>query len=120
MEDSWQKVVGPRAEREAVRVVREEARWVDRDAPWELAVPRDETALRVRLSWRAERPRFGLSATIRYCCDGRRPRTERFDGGQPQESVSPVTGGTMQRRRQKQFRVEARVPLALPTRANEG
>jgi len=49
MGDNWQKVVGPRAEREAVRVVREEARWVDRDAPWELAVPRDETALRVRL-----------------------------------------------------------------------
>jgi putative transposase len=125
-------VVGPRAKREAVRVVREEAGFSERRACGLIGMhrgswryrwkERNEAALRARLrELAAERPRFGYrrlyiflrreraaEATLRWVVNHKRVyRLYREEGL------------AMQRRMRKRFRAEGRVPLALPTRANE-
>src|SRR5258708_13097714 len=98
------KVVGPRAEREAVRVVREESRtqratrlWVDRDAPWELAVPAKGTE-RSGVAGSAARvgspaPAIRLSPTVHFPPTRANPGRNASVAGQPQESGSAVPGG---------------------------
>src|SRR5260370_9957508 len=126
------KVVGPRAKREAVRVVREEAA-VREGGAWGLIGmhrgswryqrrERNEEALRARLrELAAERPRFGYRRLYIFL------RREKTEDGTVRWRVNHKRvyrlyreeGLAMQRRRRKRFRAEARVPLALPTRANE-
>ncbi len=127
------KVVGPRAKREAVRVVRRRSKtqratrlWADRDAPRELALPAKRTersgvAGSAASSWQPS----GRASAIGGCtfsCDGRRARMERCGGESTTSECIGCTGRkglAMQRKRRKRFRAEARVPLVLPTRANE-
>lgn len=125
-------MVGPRAEREAVRVVREEAGLSERRACGLIGMhrgswryqhrERNESALRARLrELAAERPRFGYRRLYIFL------RRERTENGALQWRVNHKRvyrlyreeGLAMQRRRRKRFRAEARVPLALPTRADE-
>ena len=125
-------MVGPQAEREAVRVVREQAGLSERHACGLIGMhrgswryrrrERDETALRARLREMAgERPRFGYR---RLCIFLRR---EENEDGELRWLVNHKRvyrlyreeGLAMRRKRRKRFRAEARVPLALPTRANE-
>jgi transposase InsO family protein len=69
----------------------------------------------------AERPRFGYRRLYVFL------RREKAEDGTLRWRVNHKRvyrlyreeGLTMQRRRRKRFRAEARVPLALPTRANE-
>jgi putative transposase len=123
-------VVGPRAKREAVRVVREEAGLSERRA-WGLIgmhrgsgrdrrKERNEGALRARLRELAgQRPRFGYRRLYIFL------RREKTEDGTLRWRVNHKRvyrlyreeGLAMQRRRRKRFRAEARVPLALPTRA---
>src|SRR5271168_2323524 len=126
------KVVGPRAEREAVRVVREEERLSERRACGLIGMhhgswryqrrERNEAALRARLRELAgERPRFGYRRLYIFL------RREKAEDGTLRWLVNHKRvyrlyreeGLAMQRKRRKKFRSEARVPLALPTRANE-
>ena len=83
---------------------------------------RNEAALRVRLrGLAAERPRFGYRRLYIFL------QRERAERGTLRWRVNHKRvyrlyreeGLAMQRRRRKRFRAEARVPLALPTRANE-
>jgi putative transposase len=82
---------------------------------------RNEGALRARLrELAAERPRFGYRRLYIFL------RREKSAGGTLRWLVnhkrvdSTVGKGlVVQRKRRKRFRAEARVPLALPTRANE-
>ncbi len=125
-------MVGPQAEREAVRVVREEAGLSERHAcglvgmhrgSWRYrGRGRNDAALRARLREMAgERPRFGYRRLYNFL------RRERTEEGEPRWLVNHKRvyrlyreeGLAMPRRRHKRFRAEARVPLALPTRANE-
>jgi len=125
-------VVGPRAKREAVRVVREEARLSERRACGLIGMhrgswryrrkERNEAALRARLRELAgERPRFGYRRLYIFL------RREKTADGTLRWLVNHKRvyrlyreeGLAMQRRKRKKFRSEARVPLALPTRANE-
>lgn len=125
-------MVGPQAEREAVRVVREEARLSERHAcgligmhrgSWRYR-PREraDAELRTRLrELAAERPRFGYRRLHIFL--GR----ERTESGEPRWRVNHKRvyrlyreeGLAMQRRKRKRFRAEARVPLVLPRAANE-
>ncbi|HEY3616286.1 MAG TPA: IS3 family transposase [Candidatus Sulfotelmatobacter sp.] len=126
------KVVGPRAEREAVRVVREEAGLSERHACGLIGMhrgswryqrrERNEAGLRARLRELAvERPRFGYRRLYIFL------RREKSEDGALRWLVNHKRvyrlyreeGLAMQRKRRKRFRAEARVPLALPTRANE-
>jgi|GEM_PF-165495 len=126
------KVVGPQAEREAVRVVREEAGLSERHAcgligmhrgSWRYRPrERDDAALRTRLRELAgERPRFGYRRLHIFL--GR----ERTESGEPRWRVNHKRvyrlyreeGLAMRQRKRKRFRAEARVPLALPKSANE-
>src|SRR5712692_5058473 len=66
------KVVGPRAEREAVRVVREEARLSERRACGLIGMHRG--------SWQPS-ARDSAIGGCTFSYGGRRPRTERFGGG---------------------------------------
>ena len=83
---------------------------------------RNEAALRARLrELAAARPRFGYRRLYIFL---RREKTE--DGAlrwrvnhKKVYRLYREEGLAMQRRRRKRFRAEARVPLALPTRANE-
>jgi putative transposase len=125
-------VVGPRAEREAVRVVREEAGLSERRACGLIGMhrgswryqrrERNEAALRARLrELAAERPRFGYRRLYIFL------RREKTEDGMSRWRVNHKRvyrlyreeGLAMQRSRRKRFRAEARMPLALPTRANE-
>ena len=125
-------MVGPRAKREAVRVVREEAGLSERRACGLIGMhrgswryqrrERNEGALRARLrELAAERPRFGYRRLYIFL------RREKTEDGTLRWWVNHKRvyrlyreeGLAMQRRRRKRFRAEARVPLALPTRANE-
>jgi putative transposase len=125
-------VVGPQAEREAVRVVWEEARLSERHAcgligmhrgSWRYRPrERDDAALRARLRELAgERPRFGYRRLHIFL--GR----EKTESGEPRWRVNHKRvyrlyreeGLAMRRRKRKRFRAAARVPLALPKAANE-
>ena len=125
-------MVGPRAEREAVRVVREEVGLSERRACGLIGMhrgswryqrrERNEGALRARLrELAAERPRFGYRRLYIFL------RREKSEDGTLRWRVNHKRvyrlyreeGLAMQRRRRKRFRAEARVPLTLPTGANE-
>ncbi len=125
-------MVGPRAKREAVRVVREQAGFSERRACGLIGMhrgswryrrkERNEAALRARLrELAAERPRFGYRRLYIFL------RREKGEDGVLRWQVNHKRvyrlyreeGLAMQRRRRKRFRAEARVPLILPTRANE-
>ena len=125
-------MVGPRAKREAVRVVREQAGLSERRACGLIGMhrgswryqrrERNEGPLRARLrELAAERPRFGYRRLYIFL------RREKTEDGTLRWWVNHKRvyrlyreeGLAMQRRRRKRFRAEARVPLALPTRANE-
>ena len=125
-------MVGPQAEREAVRVVREEAGLSERHAcgligmhrgSWRYRPrERDDAALRTRLRELAgERPRFGYRRLHIFL--GR----EKTESGKPRWRVNHKRvyrlyreeGLAMRRRKRKRFRAEARVPLALPKTTNE-
>lgn len=125
-------MVGPRAKREAVRVVREEARLSERRACGLIGMhrgswryrrkERNEAALRARLRELAgERPRFGYRRLYIFL------RREKAADGTLRWRVNHKRvyrlyreeGLAMQSRKRRKFRSEARVPLALPTRANE-
>src|SRR5712692_8736226 len=117
------KVVGPRAKREAVRVVREEARLSERRACGLIGMhrgswryqrrERNEAALRARLrELAAERPRFGYRRLYIFL---RREKTEdgtlrwRVNHKRVYRLLYREEGLAMQRRRRKRFRAEARV-----------
>jgi putative transposase len=125
-------VVGPRAKREAVRVVREEAGFSERRACGLIGMhrgswryrrkERNEAALRARLRELAgERPRFGYRRLYIFL------RREKAGDGTLRWLVNHKRvyrlyreeGLSMRCRKRKRFRAEARVPLALPTRAND-
>ena len=83
---------------------------------------RNEVALRARLrELAAERPRFGYRRLYIFL------RREKAEDGTLRWLVNHKRvyrlyreeGLAMQRKSRKRFRAEARVPLALPTRANE-
>jgi putative transposase len=125
-------VVGPQAEREAVRAVREEVQLSERHAcglvgmhrgSWRYRRrERNDAALRARLrELAAERVRFGyrrLHALL---------RREKNPAGEPRWVVNHKRvyrlyreeGLAMRRKARKRFRAEARVPLVLPARANQ-
>jgi len=115
-----------------VRVVREETGLSERRACGLIGMhrgswryqrrERNEAALRARLrELAAERPRFGYRRLYIFL------RREKTEDGTLRWRVNHKRvyrlyreeGLAMQRRRRKRFRAEARVPLALPTRANE-
>jgi putative transposase len=119
-------------QREAVRVVQEQARLSERRACGLIGMhrgswryqrkERNEAALRARLrELAAERPRFGYRRLYIFL------RREKDEDGVLRWQVNHKRvyrlyreeGLAMQRRRRKRFRAEARVPLTLPTRANE-
>jgi putative transposase len=118
-------VVGPQAEREAVRVVREEVRLSERHAcgligmhrgSWRYRPrERDQAALRARLrELGAQRVRFGyrrLHVLLRR--EGWAVNHKRVYRLYREEGLA------MRRRKRKRFRAEARGPLALPKTANE-
>ncbi len=117
-------MVGPQAEREAVRVVREEARLSERHAcgligmhrgSWRYRPrERDDAALRTRLRELAgERPRFGYRRLhVLLCRAGVQVNHKRVYRLYREEGLA------MRRRKRKRFRAEARVPLALPKTVN--
>jgi putative transposase len=124
-------VVGPQAEREAVRVAREEGELSERRACGLIGMNRsswryqqkepNDTALRNRLRELAgERPRFGYRRLYRML------RREK-ENGKAKWVVNHKRvyrlyreeGLAMRRRKGKRFRAEARVPLVLPERANQ-
>jgi putative transposase len=125
-------VVGPQAEREAVRVVREEARLSERHAcgligmnrgSWRYQQrERNDDGLRARLREMAvERPRFGYRRLHIFL------RREKTESGELRWPVNHKRvyrlyreeGLAIRCKRHKRFRAEARVPLALPKSANE-
>jgi putative transposase len=124
-------VVGPQAEREAVRVAREEGRLSERRACGLMGMnrgswryqrkERNEATLRNRLRELAgERPRFGYRRLYRML------RREKEDGTakwvvnhKRVYRLYREEGLAMQRRKGKRFRAEARVPLELPARTNQ-
>lgn len=124
-------MVGPRAEREAVRVAREEGQLSERRACGLIGMnrgswryqrkERHEAALRARLRELAgERPRFGYRRLHRML------RREK-ENGRAKWVVNHKRvyrlyreeGLAMRQRKSKRFRAEARVPLALPARVNQ-
>ena len=124
-------MVGPQAEREAVRVAREEGKLSERRAcgligmnrgSWRYQQKeRNDTALRNRLRELAgERPRFGYRRLYRML------RREKENGTAKwvvnHKRVYPLyreDGLAMRGRKGKRFRAEARIPLELPARANQ-
>ena len=98
------KVVGPRAKREAVRVVREEAGLSERRACGLIGMhrgswryrrrERNEAALRARLRELAGRASaIRLSAAVHFPATGEDRGRNAAVAGQPQASVSAVPGG---------------------------
>ena len=118
-------MVGPQAEREAVRVAREEGQLSERRACGLIGMSRgswryrkkerDEVALRKRLLELAvERPRFGYRRLHRML------RREKWTVNHKRVyRLYREEGLAMRRRKRKRFRAEARVPLMPPTRANQ-
>jgi putative transposase len=118
-------VVGPQAEREAVRVVQEEGRLSERHAcgligmhrgSWRYRPrERDDAALRTRLRELAgERPRFGYRRLhVLLGRVGEHVNHKRVYRLYREEGLA------MRHRKRKRFRAEARVPLQMPTQANE-
>ena len=124
-------MVSPPAKREAVRVAREEGRLSERRACGLLRMhrgscryrrrERNDAALRARLrEIAAERPRFGYRRLHRLL------RREQENGvwrwvvnHKRVYRIYQEEGLAMRRRKRKRFRAEARVPLVLPTRANQ-
>jgi putative transposase len=124
-------VVGPRAEREAVRVAREESKLSERRAcrligmnrgSWRYQrKERREAALRARLRELAgERPRFGYRRLHRLL------RREKEHGvmkwmvnHKRVYRLYREEGLAMHRRKGKRFRAKTRVPSVLPTRAKQ-
>jgi putative transposase len=124
-------VVGPRAEREAVRVAREEGQLSERRACGLIGMnrgswryqrkERHEAALRARLRELAgERPRFGYRRLHRMLRrENENGRAKWVVNHKRVYRLYREEGLAMRRRKGKRFRAEARVPLALPTRANQ-
>src|SRR5262249_32148093 len=119
------KVVGPRAEREAVWVACEEGQLSERRACGLIGMnrgswryqrkDREDAKLRGRLLELAEqRPRFGYRRLHRML-----RREEWVVNHKRVYRLYREEGLAMRRRKRKRFRAEARVPLALPTRANQ-
>jgi len=125
-------VVGPQAKREAGRVVREEVGFSERHACGLIGMQRgswryrrrdrNEAALRARLRELAgERPRFGYRWLWVFL------RRERTSDGEPRWLVNHKRVYRLYReewlsmrcKKRKRFRTEARVPVTLPTRAND-
>jgi len=124
-------VVGPRAEREAVRVAREEGQLSERRACGLIGMnrgswryqrkERNEAALRARLRELAgERPRFGYRRLHRLLRREKENGRAKWVVNHKQVyRLYREEGLAMRRRKSKRFRAEARVPLVLPTRANQ-
>jgi putative transposase len=125
-------VVGPQAEREAVRVAREEERLSERRAcglvgmhraSWRYQRRRrEDPALRARLrEVAAQRPRFGYRRLFILL------RREQQPDGPPRWRVNHKRvyrlyreeGLVLRRRKRKRYRAEARLPVELPKAANE-
>ena len=118
-------MVGPRAERDAVRVAREEGRLSERRAcgligmnrgSWRYQQKeRHDAGLRRRLLELAEqRPRFGYRRLHRML------RREKWVVNHKRVyRIYREEGLSMRRRKSRRFRAEARVPLVRPTRANQ-
>lgn len=118
-------MVDPRAEREAVRVACQEGQLSERRAcgligmnrgSWRYQQKdREDAKLRRRLLELAEqRPRFGYRRLHRML-----QREEWVVNHKRVYRLYREEGLAMRRRKRKRFRSEARVPLALPTRANQ-
>lgn len=118
-------MVDPRAEREAVRVACQEGQLSERRAcgligmnrgSWRYQQKdREDAKLRRRLLELAEqRPRFGYRRLHRML-----RREEWVVNHKRVYRLYREEGLAMRRRKRKRFRSEARVPLALPTRANQ-
>ena len=124
-------MVSPLAKREAVRVVREEARLSERRACGLLRMhrgscryrrrERSDTALRTRLREIAgERPRFGYRRLHRMLRREQENGTAKWMVNHKRVyRLYQEEGLAMRRKKRKRFRAEARVPLALPTRENQ-
>ena len=123
-------MVGPRAEREAVRVAREEGKRSERRAceligmnrgSWRYQrKERNEAALRARLRELAgERPRFGYRRLHRMLRREKENGTAKWVVNHKRVYRLYREEGLTMRRKGKRFRAEARVPMVLPTRANQ-
>ena len=124
-------MVGPQAEREAVRVVREEGRLSERRACGLIGMHRgswryqrkgrNDAALRNRLRELAgERPRFGYRRLYRMLRREKENGTAKWVVNHKRiYRLYREEGLAMHRRKRKRFRAEARVPLELPGRANQ-
>jgi len=124
-------VVGPQAEREAVRVVREEGQRSERRAcgligmnrgSWRYQPKqRNEAVLRSRLRELAgERPRFGCRRLHRMLRREKENGTAKWVVNHKRVyRLYREEGLAMRRKKHKRFRAEARVPLVLPTRTNQ-
>jgi len=124
-------VVGPRAEREAVRVARAEGQLSERRACELIGMnrgscryrrkERNEAALRSRLLELAgERPRFGYRRLHRMLRRGKENGTAKWVVNHKRVyRIYRKEGLAMRRRKGKRFRAAARVPMVLPTRANQ-
>ena len=124
-------MVGPQAEREAVRVVREEARLSERRACGLIGMNRgswryqrkgrNDTTLVQPLSGMAgERPRFGYRRLYRMLRREKENGTAKWVVNHKRiYRLYREEGLAMQRRKGKRFRAEARAPLVLPARTNQ-
>jgi putative transposase len=124
-------VVGPQAEREAVRVVREEGQRSERRACGLIGMnrgswryqrkERNEGVLRSRLRELAgERPRFGYRRLYRMLRREKENGTARWVVNHKRVyRLYREEGLAMRCKKRKRYRAEARVPLALPTRVNQ-
>jgi putative transposase len=125
-------VVGPQAEREAVRVVREQAGLSERHACGLIGMHRgscryqsrkpSDAGLRLRLrELAAERPRFGYRRLHIFL------RREKTASGELRWPINHKRvyrlyreeGLAIRSKKRKRFRAEARMPVALPKAANE-
>jgi len=124
-------VVGPQAEREAVRVAREEGKLSERRAcgligmnrgSWRYQQKeRNDAALRNRLRELAgERPRFGYRRLYRMLRREKENGTAKWVVNHKRVyRLYREEGLAMRGRKGKRFRAEARIPLELPARANQ-
>ena len=124
-------MVGPRAEREAVGVAREEGNVSERRACGLLGMnrgswryqqkERNEAALRSRLLELAgERPRFGYRRLHRMLRrEKEHGRAKWVVNHKRVYRIYREEGLAMRQRKHKRFRCEARIPLLQPTRANQ-
>jgi putative transposase len=124
-------VVGPQAEREAVRVAREEGKLSERRAcgligmnrgSWRYQQKeRNDAALRNRLRELAgERPRFGYRRLYRMLRREKENGTAKWVVNHKRVyRLYREDGLAMRGRKGKRFRAEARIPLELPARANQ-